>query len=91
MLYISTIAPVEDEVAPRPIHELGLVVRIERRMVEPGGLVDGHRQTSVQPQSELVKERQRSAWVGRRMLDAVQCQTHLRPCWLPAWTIRHIQ
>ena len=43
---VRTIGPVEHEVSPRPIHELGTVIRVQGRVVEPAHALHAHSQTA---------------------------------------------
>lgn len=49
-----TIGPVQDEVCPGPVHELGGVVWIKGSVVEPAHLFYRHSQSTVEKQTDLV-------------------------------------
>lgn len=49
-----TIGPVQDEVCPGPVHELGGVVWIKGSMVEPAHLFYRHSQSTMKKKTDLV-------------------------------------
>ena len=43
---VLTVGPVEHQIGPGPVHELGAVVRVEGGVVEPAHGRDTHRQST---------------------------------------------
>ena len=84
-----TIGPINNEIVPRPIHELGGVVGVERGVVEPVAALHGHGESAVKEHATLVPEGQGATRVDRRTVDLVCAEVDLSHGRLPAWAVRH--